>query len=243
MDHLPRSGSRRLAPPTGKQPPPLLTRCKSENQTPSPPSNFTKSRSISTTKTRSYKEPDSKTLPQKKPTSPSAWALSPGRVAPYPSPSPVAVKPPSRDGKISGGGLRGVFKYFRQKKSAPSEDASIHSFKVMNNRLLQWRFVNVQAETTMPVVKAVAEKKIFNVWLAILAIRSSNMVKRVEVQKLKNAIRLYHIVNSHMFLLEKWSSIEAKNFEAVGRIVRKLTVASLNIPMLQESKVTNKFLL
>ncbi|KAJ0457049.1 putative QWRF family protein [Helianthus annuus] len=280
MDRLPRSGSRHVTPPAGNHHPPLLTRCKSANTTTSPPlatilsnnpTTFTKSRSISTTKTRSYREPEvnhfmihipnpmttntghltsaaskkkptkdssTKILPRKKPTSPSAWALSPGRVAPCPSlsPSPVSVKPPSHGGRTTAGGLGGVLKYFRQKKSVTSEDAYVHSFKLMNNRLLQWRFANARAEFTMSAVKAVAELKMFNVWLEILAIRNSNMVKRMEVQKLKNQIRLYHIMNSQMFLLEKWSRIEGKNFEAVSRVVRKLTVACANIPLLYDSK-------
>ncbi|KAK9070325.1 hypothetical protein SSX86_010726 [Deinandra increscens subsp. villosa] len=240
--------------------PPLTT-----SITSSKPNTFTKSRSISsTTKTRNQKEPElnhfmihhsdpmtinacagakkkpaqdvgSKILPRRKPTSPSAWALSPGRVAPCPSP-PVPVKPPSPGGKTTRGGISGVLKYFKQKKALTSKDSDERNLKSMNNRLLQWRFANARAETAMSAVKAVAEKKMFNAWLEILAIRNSNMVKRMEVQKLKNRIKLYQIMNSQMFLLEKWSRIEARNFEAVGRVVRKLTVASINIPLLHDSK-------
>lgn len=63
------------------------------------------------------------------------------------------------------------------------------------------------------------------------------MAKRMEVQKLENDIKLYHIMNSQLFLLEKWLRMEAKNFEAVGRVVRKLSVASLNIPLVNDCKV------
>ncbi|KAI3808014.1 hypothetical protein L1987_23954 [Smallanthus sonchifolius] len=269
MDHLPRSGSRRHPPPTGKQPSPLLTRCKSENPATSPTitaissnksDTFTKSRSISATRTRNYKEPEvnpmtinttltspaakkkaaqdsgTKILPRKKPTSPSAWALSPGRVAPCPSPAVVQPPTPGGRSRTTGGRISGVLKYFRQKKTTSLEDADVHRFKSLNNRLLQWRFANARAETTMSAFKAMAENKLFNAWLEILAIRNSNMVQRMEVRKLKNQIKLYHIMDSQMFLLEKWSRIEANNFEAVGRVVRKLTVASVNIPMLHDSK-------
>ncbi|KAK1441503.1 hypothetical protein QVD17_07444 [Tagetes erecta] len=259
MDHLPRSGSRNHPPPAGKQPSPLLTRCKSENPATSPTTftaissneliTFTKSRSISNTnanhmavntssaaKKKASKDTSSKMLPRRKPTSPSAWALSPGRVAPCPPPVPVQSPSPGGKSKSTSGGLSGVLKYFRQKKTASSEDTNMHIFKLMNNRLLQWRFANARAETTMPALKAEAEKKLFNAWLEILAIKNLNMVKRMEVRKLKNDIKFYHILNSQMFLLEKWSRIEAKNFEAVSRVVRKLTVASANIPMLHDSK-------
>ncbi|KAL8199700.1 hypothetical protein R6Q57_013268 [Mikania cordata] len=232
--------------------PPLTTTSSNKSNT------LTKSRSTSTTKTQNHKDTEvnhfmihlptsqatkkkptldtgSKLIPRKKHTSPSAWALSPGRVAPCPS--LVPIKPPSPGGRTTRSGISGVLKYFRQKKTASStEDAHVHSFRLMNNRLLQWRFANALAEATMPTVKAVAKKKLFNAWLEILAIRNSNVVKRMELQELKNHVRLYHIMSSQMFLLEKWSRIEAKNFEAVGRVVRKLTVASMNIPLLHDSK-------
>ncbi|XP_076928536.1 QWRF motif-containing protein 7-like [Bidens hawaiensis] len=190
-------------------------------------------------KNKSTQDRGTNILPRRKPTSPSAWALSPGRVAPFPSPSPP-VKSPSPGGRTGGerggGGITGVFKYFRQKKTKSTEEADKRSFTLMNNRLLQWRFVNARGETTMSTIKTKSEKKLFNVWLEILAIRNSNMVKQMEVEKLKNDIKLHHIMNSQLFLLEKWSRMEANNFEAVGRVVRKLFVASINVPLLHESK-------
>ncbi|XP_035841475.1 QWRF motif-containing protein 7-like [Helianthus annuus] len=178
-------------------------------------------------------------LPRRKPTSPSAWALSPGRVAPFPSPV-APVKAPSPHDRSSGergrGGISGVLKYFRQKKVTSVEDVDRHCFALMNNRLLQWRFANARAGITMSTVRTRAEKKLFNAWVKILAMRNSNMVKRIEVQKLENDIKLYHIMNSQLFLLEKWSRMEGKNFEAVSRVVRKLSVASINIPLLHDSK-------
>ncbi|KAI3783822.1 hypothetical protein L1987_42910 [Smallanthus sonchifolius] len=192
-----------------------------------------------TTKKKPTQDVGTKILPRRKPTSPSAWALSPGRVSPCPT-HVLPVKSPSPGGRTGGerggGGISGVLKYFRQKKVTSSEDADRHYFTLLNNRLLQWRFANARAETTMSTSRIVAEKKIFNTWLEMLAIRNSNMVKRMEVEKLKNDIKLYHIMNSQLFLLEKWSRMEAKNFEAVGRVVRKLSVASINVPLLHDSK-------
>ncbi|XP_076952129.1 QWRF motif-containing protein 7-like [Bidens hawaiensis] len=190
-------------------------------------------------KNKSTQDRGTNILPRRKPTSPFAWALSPGRFAPFPSPTPP-VKSPSPGGRVGGecggGGISGVFKYFRQKKTKTAEEADKRCFTLINNRLLQWRFVNARGEIAMSTVKTKSEKKLFNVWLEILAIRNSNMVKRMEVEKLKNDIKLHNIMNSQLFLLEKWSRLEAKNFEAVGRGVRKLSVASINIPLLHESK-------
>ncbi|KAL8253287.1 hypothetical protein R6Q59_036980 [Mikania micrantha] len=178
-------------------------------------------------------------LPRRRPTSPSAWALSPGRVSPFMPPVPPLKSPSSSDktgGKHGSGGIRGVLKYFKEKKAASSNVIIQHCFLLMSNRLLQWRFANARAETLMSIVRTGTEKKLFNAWLKILTIRNSNMLKRMEVERARNDIKLYDIMNSQLFLLEKWSRMEAKNFEAVGRVVRKLSVASINVPLLHDSK-------
>lgn len=107
-------------------------------------------------KKKARQDDGAKVLPRRKPTSPSAWALSPGRVSPFPTPTPP-TKSPSPGGKSGGehggGGIGGVLKYFRQKKVTSSEDTDRRSFALMNNRLLQWRFANAQAESTMSTIR------------------------------------------------------------------------------------------
>lgn len=99
-------------------------------------------------------------------TSPSAWALSPGRSQPCSSPAPAAVAPvpksPASFTKLmkqeaKGGGVSGVLKYFRQKKVSPLVEEEYHRFRVAYNRLLQWRFANARAEASMATVKKMAE--------------------------------------------------------------------------------------
>lgn len=57
----------------------------------------------------------------------------------------------------SGGGVSGVLKYFKQKKVSTLQEEEFHRFRVMHNRLLQWRFANARAEASMTGVKRVAE--------------------------------------------------------------------------------------
>lgn len=92
-------------------------------------------------------------------TSPSAWALSPGRSL---APAPVVPKSPaSFDEKImkkeGGGGMGGVLKYFRQKKVSPLLEEEYHQYRVVYNRLLQWRFANARAEASMAAVNRGAQ--------------------------------------------------------------------------------------
>ncbi|PIM98543.1 hypothetical protein CDL12_28975 [Handroanthus impetiginosus] len=145
-------------------------------------------------------------------TSPSAWALSPGRSAfPCPSPALAALQ-------------------------VPKSPAS-HRFRVVYNRFLQWRFANARAEASMAAVKKVAQKKVFNGWIRISIIRNIIAEKRILVHKLKHVTKAYQILNSEMRLLNEWSGIEPKNVEAVGRVVRKLSAISLCLPLVQNAEV------
>lgn len=79
------------------------------------------------------------------PTSPSAWALSPGRSSP--------VTP-----KSSGGG--GVLKYLIRNRKVGStlvQEVEYGEYRVNYNRLLQWRFVNARAEASMASVRMLAQ--------------------------------------------------------------------------------------
>lgn len=97
--------------------------------------------------------------------SPSAWALSPGRSLPCSSVvvPPVPKSPASseklikQEAKGGSGGVSGVLKYFRQKKVSPLLEEQYNRFRVVYNRLLQWRFANARAEVSMAAVNKVAQ--------------------------------------------------------------------------------------
>lgn len=85
-------------------------------------------------------------------TSPSAWALSPGR-SPKIEPQPQPPKP-----KMGAA----VFNYFRlQKKVCPIRKEEFHKFRVLHNTLVQWRWANARADFTMTATNIVAEVGIF----------------------------------------------------------------------------------
>ncbi|KAJ1376964.1 QWRF family [Sesbania bispinosa] len=90
--------------------------------------------------------------------SPSAWALSPGRP---PLGSPIGSESPGKASGSGGGrvgsGVNKVLKYFKQKKASSMQEDVCHRFKILHNRLLQWRFVNARAEVAMGNVKNAAE--------------------------------------------------------------------------------------
>ncbi|KAI9162450.1 hypothetical protein LWI28_027534 [Acer negundo] len=103
--------------------------------------------------------------------SPSAWALSPGRTSPCmvapesPAVTSRVVKVKSSSG--GGGGVSGVLKYFRQKKVSPVQEEEYRNFRVVHNRLAQYRFANARAEATMVFLNNVAQADVESVYKAM----------------------------------------------------------------------------
>ncbi|KAL9409422.1 hypothetical protein AB3S75_047754 [Citrus x aurantiifolia] len=164
--------------------------------------------------------------------SPSAWALSPGRsspcmVRPESSPENGARRVKSRG---IGSGVTGFLNYFRQKKVPPAQEEEYNRFRVLHNRLLQYRLANARAEAAAASLKTAAEGKIFGVWLRVLKMRNLILEKKIEVQKFQHEIKLCQIVNPQIRLLNDWAKLEGKNIEAVGRVTRKLSALCVKIP-------------
>nr|GMD00576.1 QWRF motif-containing protein 7 [Ipomoea batatas] len=168
--------------------------------------------------------------------SPSAWALSPGRSLPSSPAMAVPNSPRSKGFKMDASAVSGVLKYFKQKKVSPVQQEEYHQFRIMHNRLLQWRFANATAMASIPNIKSAAQNKLFNVWLRIWTMRKFMAEKRIKIQQLKHEIKLNRIFNSQGGLLKDWAKLEAKNSEAVGRVARKLSAISICLPLVDEAQ-------
>ncbi|WCJ36461.1 hypothetical protein M5689_017659 [Euphorbia peplus] len=171
-------------------------------------------------------------------TSPSAWALSPGRslfnnMLP-PEKVPVPVVGGERGNKVKG--VSGVLKFFKQKKVSPAGEEEYHKFRVLHNRVMQWRFVNAKAEATMSSMTTLAEDRLFHVWLRILNVRSVILENRIEIQRTKHDMKLFRIIHLQMSLLNNWDRIKSKNCEAVSRISRKVLALSNTMPLVEDAK-------
>ncbi|XP_050387493.1 QWRF motif-containing protein 7 [Argentina anserina] len=173
-------------------------------------------------------------------TSPSAWALSPGRSLPCtvgPELTAVVVASPRPRVKSSGGGVGGVLKYFRlQKKGFTIQEEEFHQFRILHNRLLQWRFANARAQSAMVASQKVAQGRMFSVWLRISRLRTYVFDKQLQVEKLKHQMKVYQIVYPQISLLNEWGKLEKKNIESVSRMVRKLSGISNTIPLANDAK-------
>ena len=96
--------------------------------------------------------PVTKTYSSSATTSPSAWALSSARASPA---FPVTHKAPAS--LMTTSGVNGVFKYFKKKKESLLQKMECQHFLVLNNNLLQWRYVNARAQAAIDARKLTAQ--------------------------------------------------------------------------------------
>lgn len=75
----------------------------------------------------------------------------------FPPELPAVTSGEREKTKGGAGAVSGVLKYFRQKKVSPVQEEEYHRFRVLHNRLLQWRFANARAEAAMASTRIVAE--------------------------------------------------------------------------------------
>ncbi|WVZ01126.1 hypothetical protein V8G54_027195 [Vigna mungo] len=164
--------------------------------------------------------------------SPSAWALSPGR---WSLGSPIWPQPQTKTSLSVNSGVGGsvnkVLKYFKQKKVSPVQEEEYHQFRVLHNRLLQWRFINARANVAMANVKTMVEIQLFAVWVGTVKLRKIRTEKRVELRKVKDVMKLYKILNGQLYLLSEWAQLERRNQESVAKLTRKLSAFSNIIPL------------
>ncbi|KAL0873341.1 hypothetical protein Bca101_023046 [Brassica carinata] len=179
----------------------------------------------------------------------SAWALSPGRVSMMKTSSSTSAtatslchtppeSPVSKAKMRSSGAVAGVLKYFKaQKKVSPVQEEQYHRFRIFHNRLIQLRFINARTEATMANLKVNVEDQLFWVWLRIYKMRKYVVEKLIEVQRLRQEIKLLQVLSLQLPLLNEWSKLDAKNCEALSKLIRKLHALSVRLPLLHGATV------
>uniref|UniRef100_A0A7N0V9L0 QWRF motif-containing protein 3 n=1 Tax=Kalanchoe fedtschenkoi TaxID=63787 RepID=A0A7N0V9L0_KALFE len=185
----------------------------------------------------------------------SQWALSPGRSA-----SPIIsvenkgkllktfsnLKPPPTSPQKSATGVEKLFSMgidlFKTKKSpvvlsaGPANGEGVHQLRLLHSRLMQWRLVNVKAETACENVTKQAEMNLLNAQETLARFRHSVMQKRLKFQRESLLWKLNCILHSQMQLLETWGEIERLHTSAVSMTKDYLLAVVCKVPLIEGAK-------
>ncbi|XP_010467957.1 PREDICTED: QWRF motif-containing protein 3-like [Camelina sativa] len=173
----------------------------------------------------------------------SQWALSPGRsldIQAVTVPS-SKLKPPR--GKGVGKLINLGFDFFRSKnKSSPLKpktcDAeSVHQLKLMNNRLVQWRFVNARACAANNSVASQEKNQLLCAWDALTKLKHLFLQERIKLQKKNLEMKLNYVLLSQVKHLEAWEDMEREHISALSMTRESLHSVLSRLPLKEGAKM------
>ncbi|CAA0367912.1 unnamed protein product [Arabidopsis thaliana] len=177
----------------------------------------------------------------------SQWALSPGRsldtqAVTVPS---SKLKPPR--GKGVGKLINLGFDFFRSKnKSSPftsplkpktCDTESAHQLKLMNNRLLQWRFVNARACDVNKNVASQEKNQLLCAWDTLIKLNNLVLQERIKLQKKNLEMKLNYVFLSQVKHLEAWEDMEIQHLSSLSIIRDSLHSVLSRLPLKEGAKV------
>ncbi|XP_038886141.1 QWRF motif-containing protein 2-like [Benincasa hispida] len=124
----------------------------------------------------------------------------------------------------------------RKGKMGDSRMVDAHSLKMLNNRLLQWRFVNARVDIISSVQSLNAERNLFSAWNGISELRESVIAKRHELQLLQHKLKLASILESQMTCLDELDLLDQDFSSSLSGITDALEARTLRLPVDEGAK-------
>ncbi|XP_057964377.1 QWRF motif-containing protein 2 [Malania oleifera] len=161
----------------------------------------------------------------------SSLALSPSRGIPSPSRARNAA---SSALSSNSGSAPSVFSFpvdVRRGKMGDNRIIDAHLLRLLYNRHLQWHFVNARAEAATFMQKLSMEKSLWNASITISDLRKSVRGKRIELQLLKQKLKLTSILKGQMTYLEEWALVDRENSIYLMGAIEALEASTLRLPI------------
>ncbi|XP_057455452.1 QWRF motif-containing protein 3-like [Lotus japonicus] len=185
----------------------------------------------------------------------SQWALSPGR-SDSPAMSvenmekPVLFSTPTSPAPFTK--VKGVekilnlgFDFFKTKKSsvvnssplAFGNSENVHRLRLLDNRLIQWRYANARAQVVNANISHHAESNLVCAWDTLTKLRQSVLKKKIQFYREKLDMKVAFILYYQMKLLEAWGGMERQHVSALNVTKECLHSVVCRVPLLEGAKV------
>lgn len=106
-----------------------------------------------------------------------------------------------------------------------------HLLRLLHNKHLQWRFVTARAEAATFKQRRSIEKMLWNASIAISELHRSVRVKRVELQLLRQKLKLFSILKGQLNYLEEWALLDREHSISLMGAVEALKASTLRLPL------------
>ncbi|CAN4092137.1 unnamed protein product [Withania somnifera] len=124
----------------------------------------------------------------------------------------------------------------RRGKVGENRIVDAHELRLLYNRYLQWRFVNAQAEAALRAQTTTAERNLYNAWLTTLKLRHSVKSKRVQLQLLRQNVKLHSILKGQGPCLENWSMIDGEHCNSLSGTICALEASTIRLPIVEGAR-------
>ncbi|KAK9080247.1 hypothetical protein SSX86_001923 [Deinandra increscens subsp. villosa] len=112
-----------------------------------------------------------------------------------------------------------------------------HLLRLLHNKHMQWRFANAKADAAMVVQRAAAKKSLYNAWVTVSKLWHSVISKRLQMQQLKENLKLHSLLKKQMLYLDNWELTERDHSSSLAGAIAALESSSLCLPVLCGAKV------
>ncbi|MED6195622.1 hypothetical protein PIB30_039690 [Stylosanthes scabra] len=184
----------------------------------------------------------------------SQWALSPGR-----SGSPTmcvdnkeklpstfsSLRPHKNNNNKSVEKILSMgFDLFRTRKSSSysfggnnSNSEDVHLLRLLDNRLLQWRFANAKAQVVNENVSQTVQSNLIFALDGLTKLRNSVMQKKIQLEREKLKMKLNLVLRSQMKLLGTWGAMEREHMAEIAVMKECLHSVVCKVPLLEGATV------
>ncbi|KAH0459622.1 hypothetical protein IEQ34_012436 [Dendrobium chrysotoxum] len=128
----------------------------------------------------------------------------------------------------------------RRRKKGESRIEDAHLLRLFHNRYLQWRYINARAENTISTQMMNTQNKLYYAWMTFSELHGSVMNKQVNLQVLRQNLKLASILMGQIVHLEKWSTLDEGHEISFKGAINALKASTLRLPVIGGAKVDIK---
>ncbi|KAJ6360972.1 hypothetical protein OIU77_004908 [Salix suchowensis] len=112
-----------------------------------------------------------------------------------------------------------------------------HQLRMLHNRLLQWRYANVRADTVSLNINKQVENNLLYVLDSLSNLRHSVAQRKLKLQKEKLKMKLHFVLHSQIKLLEAWGDMERQYISSISKTRDCLHSVVCRVPLIEGAEV------
>ncbi|WOL01666.1 hypothetical protein Cni_G10383 [Canna indica] len=124
----------------------------------------------------------------------------------------------------------------RRSRKGENRIQEAHMLRLLDNRYLQWRFVNAKISAALLLQKVTAEENMYDAWVKTSNLRDSVTYMRSKLQLLTQNLKLTSILKEQMAYLDEWSLIDRDHSNSLAGAIEALEATTLRLPVVGGAK-------